>query len=150
MNGLSPRQAMRILTGLALYALAAGLAMAQWDGAYVGGNVGLSASKMTVNQGIRGPFFGPNGCTAGGSPAFCTTLQGLVPSAVPDLKKNSLTGGAQAGYNWRYDRALFGLELDANYLSINRSSSSSTTMAVQPAGSTPTFAASGSAQSGWV
>jgi outer membrane immunogenic protein len=89
-----------------------------WSGFYIGVNAGYGfADRHNVNLTLP-PFF-----------SFPDTA-GSVPTAL-SLSPRGFIGGAQAGYNWQFNRSwLFGLEADLNGTDIRDSSSFSGRSAV--------------------
>ena len=90
------------------------VAVYDWTGFYVGGNVGYSWGRSSTNE------------------AFTDALTGTILSAATaKFNLNGVIGGGQAGYNWQRDRWVFGLEAD-----IQGSGEKGSTNAVCP-GATP-------------
>ena len=69
-----------------------------WDGLYVGGNVGYSASRFDT-----GALFGDSST---GAPLFATDSS---------IKHYGALGGGQAGYNWQWGMWLAGVEADLQF-----------------------------------
>lgn len=90
------------------------VAVYDWTGFYIGGNVGYSWGRSSTNE------------------AFTDALTGTILSAATaKFNLNGVIGGGQAGYNWQRDRWVFGLEAD-----IQGSGEKGSTNAVCP-GATP-------------
>jgi outer membrane immunogenic protein len=71
------------------------VAVYDWTGFYIGGNVGYSWGRSSTNE------------------AFTDALTGTILSAATaKFNLNGVIGGGQAGYNWQRDRWVFGLEAD--------------------------------------
>jgi outer membrane immunogenic protein len=71
------------------------VAVYDWTGFYVGGNVGYSWGRSSTNE------------------AFTDALAGTILSAATaKFNLNGVIGGGQAGYNWQRDKWVFGLEAD--------------------------------------
>jgi outer membrane immunogenic protein len=71
------------------------VAVYDWTGFYVGGNVGYSWGRSSTTQ------------------AFTDSVTGAVLAASPSkFDLNGVIGGGQAGYNWQRDKWVFGLEAD--------------------------------------
>jgi outer membrane immunogenic protein len=87
---------------------------AMFAGPYAGVNIGAARYKWSFTD------------VSGGGSCFPT-----CPSQTFwDGKKNGLTGGLQAGYNWQQDRFVSGVEADFNWLRVRRSDTLGTDLAV--------------------
>jgi outer membrane immunogenic protein len=107
-----------------------------WTGIYVGGNagwmgldhsVGFGADRFNVNQMTNVFVPGP----LRGLPPGNTLV--VIPStsiAVPNLhaRGDEFTFGGQLGFNWQYNRVVFGVEGDINAVSSKRSVTFTTTL----------------------
>jgi outer membrane immunogenic protein len=100
------------------------VAVYNWTGFYVGGNVGaIGSTGNAVHQCYNdtGVFNGA-GCD-------------IVPDA--GLNGTGVLGGVQAGYNWQINNWLFGLEGDAQGTSLKSSSSNANTFPLVGGGTDP-------------
>jgi outer membrane immunogenic protein len=89
------------------------VAIYDWTGFYIGGNVGYSWGRSSTTE------------------SFSDALTGTVLSAATaKFDLNGVIGGGQAGYNWQRDNWVFGLEAD-----IQGSGEKGSTTAVCPGGS---------------
>ena len=89
------------------------IAVYDWTGFYVGGNIGYSWGQSSTVE------------------SFTDALTGAVLGATPaKFDLNGVIGGGQAGYNWQRDKWVFGLEAD-----IQGSGEKGSTSAVCPGGS---------------
>jgi outer membrane immunogenic protein len=71
------------------------VAVYNWTGFYVGGNIGYSWGSSSSTE------------------AFSDTTSGSILSASANrFDMNGAIGGGQAGYNWQRDRWVYGLETD--------------------------------------
>jgi outer membrane immunogenic protein len=88
------------------------VAVYDWTGFYIGGNVGYSWGRSSTTQ------------------AFSDATTGtLLSGAATKFDLNGVIGGGQIGYNWQRDRWVFGLEAD-----IQGSGEKGSTNAVCPGG----------------
>ena len=85
----------------------------EFQGSYVGVSAGWSGGSSSTGHILTAPSCG--GCGAG--PAQTAA----VSSISPNLNSNNVTGGIQAGYNWRAGRFVIGVEADINYVGLNKS-----------------------------
>lgn len=75
-----------------------------WCGLYVGGNVGYAWGRNAEDAVWSAP-----------TPPFIAVDSAAISAAgSPRLTADGVTGGAQAGYNWRSGATLFGAEADFN------------------------------------
>ena len=89
------------------------VAVSDWTGFYIGGNVGYSWGRSSTTQ------------------SFSDAVSGTVLGAASTkFDLNGVIGGGQAGYNWQKDNWVFGLEGD-----IQGSGEKGNTNAVCPGGS---------------
>jgi outer membrane immunogenic protein len=90
------------------------VAVYNWTGFYIGGNVGYSWGRSSTTE------------------AFSDALTGTILSAATaKFDLNGVIGGGQAGYNWQRDNWVFGLEGD-----IQASGEKGSTNAVCPGNTT--------------
>ena len=108
-----------------------------WTGWYGGGSIGWSHSNTTTSQSLSQP-----NCGGGG----CPTQLSAVNSIAPDLTSDNVTGGVQAGYNWRFGQFIAGVEADFNYVGMNKTTTTSVTYA-PGGGATKTVTATQASQS---
>lgn len=135
----------KVLAGAALIAVSGVAIAADFEGSYFGLSGGLSEGKTTTSRSLvyRSP-------PPGGNAANLLQQQNMVASTGQGLKTTDFTGGAQVGYNWRSGNVVFGLEFDANYLSLKRSSTASTTFVTTNGNATKSVTANDSEDSSWV
>jgi outer membrane immunogenic protein len=84
-----------------------------WQGFYVGGNVGYawgSSDVTTIATGL-GTYFEP------------TSLPVVNTSGIGTINPSGFAGGAQAGFNWQISSLILGFELDFNAFSTTDSRS---------------------------
>lgn len=92
----------------------------RWDGIYGGGQVGFSTANIDFTNGVR--------ALVADEVRLLTIEQDQQISQWPLLpKKNPVGGsfGAFVGYNWQWDDAVVGLELNYNWTSLSASTASS-------------------------
>jgi outer membrane immunogenic protein len=77
-----------------------------WNGVYAGANVGWSRAQSNVS-------WTPN------LTAFPVDGTAIAAASANRLTSNSVTGGAQAGYNWQAGNFLAGLEGDISFMNNN-------------------------------
>ena len=77
-----------------------------WNGVYVGANVGWSGAQSNVS-------WTPN------LSAFPADGAAIAAASNNRLTSNSVTGGAQTGYNWQAGNFLAGLEGDVSFMNNN-------------------------------
>jgi outer membrane immunogenic protein len=77
------------------------VAVYNWTGFYIGGNVGAAWLKKSVTEVGADILDNPVGSTF-------------------SLRDSSITGGAQAGYNWHSNNLLIGIEADINWTRIDK------------------------------
>src|SRR4051794_21204071 len=82
-----------------------------WSGAYVGFNVGYAwgSSHATTSVADPGTYFLP------------ASVAQIAAAGAGTVNSKGFTGGVQAGYNWQFGRVVFGIEADANALSLKGS-----------------------------
>ncbi len=73
-----------------------------WAGPYFGLNIGGQITKDTTSTMSSGPAFYPG------------EAQALDASSSGTLTSSGAIGGMQAGYNWQFNNAVVGLEVDFN------------------------------------
>jgi outer membrane immunogenic protein len=71
-----------------------------WAGPYFGLNIGGQITKDTTSTMSSGPAFNPG------------EAQSLDAQSPGTLTSSGAIGGMQAGYNWEFDKAVVGLEVD--------------------------------------
>src|SRR5271166_3504993 len=133
-----------LLTGVAFAALIAGPAMAadlgapvyrrpvvavavyNWTGFYIGGNVGGGWENTETNytySSIPAPnppgfqdVFGPGGpLNVGGLSAVASAIaRGFLPTSLGSNQASFFTAGGQIGYNIQINHAVLGVEADIN------------------------------------
>jgi outer membrane immunogenic protein len=93
-----------------------------WSGAYVGFNVGYAwgSSHATTSVADPGTYFLP------------ASVAQIAAAGAGTVNSKGFTGGVQAGYNWQFGRVVFGIEADANALSLKGSRTASATYLVAP------------------
>ncbi|MGA7612260.1 MAG: outer membrane beta-barrel protein [Xanthobacteraceae bacterium] len=77
-----------------------------WNGYYIGANVGWSRAQSNVS-------FAAN---PAGFPADAASINTASQNR---LTSNSVTGGAQTGYNWQWSNLVAGVEADVSFLNNN-------------------------------
>jgi len=102
-----------------------------WNGVYVGANVGWSGAQSNVS-------WTPN------LTAFPVDGTAIAAASANRLTSNSVTGGAQAGYNWQAGNFLAGLEGDISFMNNNA------TFATSPLAGIAGTSLSESAQMNWL
>jgi outer membrane immunogenic protein len=102
-----------------------------WNGFYIGANIGWSGAQSNVS-------WAPN---LTGFPVDGTAIAAASSNR---LTSNSVTGGAQAGYNWQSGNILAGLEGDISLMGNNA------TFATSPLAGIPGTSLSESAQMNWL
>jgi outer membrane immunogenic protein len=110
------------------------VAVANWTGFYVGGNIGWGgARESAIATAIPSPGFGAPGILFGGVAGY-----GLLPTSY-GLGRDGLLGGVHAGYNWQMMQWLVGIEGDFVFLNA-KASESEALLATFPGAPTPTNA----------
>jgi outer membrane immunogenic protein len=104
------------------------VAIYNWTGFYIGGNVGGAWNDTRDDVYPTGCFLTSVTC-GGGVP-----LNPLRSDSVR-LNGTGFTAGGQAGYNWQRDKWVFGIEGDINYLGISDGSAINRPVAAPLAGS---------------
>jgi outer membrane immunogenic protein len=105
------------------------VAVYDWTGFYIGGNVGYSWGRSSTTQ------------------SFTDSVTGTLLAAYPTkFNLDGVIGGGQAGYNWQRDKWVFGLEADiqgsAEKGSTNAVCPGNTTIFTPPGGSSTPAAVS--------
>jgi outer membrane immunogenic protein len=77
-----------------------------WNGYYIGANIGWSRAQSSVS-------FNANPA------AFPVDAASINAASNNRLTSNSVTGGAQTGYNWQWSNLVAGVEADVNFLKNN-------------------------------
>jgi outer membrane immunogenic protein len=83
-----------------------------WSGCYIGGNAGGSWQRLN------------NSLSVVDAPAgyfFTAAIPGVNASGSPNLNSSGFTGGGQIGCNWQSGNWVWGVELDAESIHLNRS-----------------------------
>ncbi len=83
------------------------VAVQNWTGAYLGGNIGYAFGGSEKAQTI-------------GTPGFVGLIPGGIVPGQLKLRRDSVVGGAQAGYNFQAGRVVFGLEADIQALNAGK------------------------------
>jgi hypothetical protein len=91
---------------------------ADYEGWYIGINIGGSWSRGDSTQGLNQQAGGCGG--GGGGGAGCVIQQRALDGVTTDLSRGNVTGGLQAGYAWRYNFFVVGVEADINYFDFDR------------------------------
>ena len=83
-----------------------------WSGSYIGLNAGYAFGTSNQNTVVSAPgtWF------VGGEPAA------VAVAGAGSASPKGFTGGIQLGYNWQWNRVVFGLEADANAFMLKGSS----------------------------
>ena len=102
-----------------------------WNGVYVGANIGWSGAQSNVS-------WTPN------LTAFPVDGTAIAAASTNRLTSNSVTGSAQAGYNWQAGNFLAGLEGDISFMGNNA------TFATSPLAGIAGTSLSESAQMNWL
>lgn len=91
-----------------------------WTGFYIGGNIGYAWNAGSLdNVGyVYGPDYG----------SFGNGWFGTQSSSV----SNSITGGAQLGYNYQVGQLVFGVETDLSYMNASQNYRASSAVDLQP------------------
>jgi outer membrane immunogenic protein len=90
-------------------------AVFDWNGYYVGGNLGGAWNDTRDTVSPTGCFINP--AVLCGGPLSTNPLRTDASS----MRGAGFIGGGQVGYNWQRDRWVFGVEGDINYVGINDS-----------------------------
>jgi outer membrane immunogenic protein len=77
-----------------------------WNGYYLGANIGWSGAQSNVS-------WAPN------LTAFPVDGTAIAAASTNRLNSNSVTGGAQTGYNWQAGNILAGIESDVSFMGNN-------------------------------
>jgi outer membrane immunogenic protein len=91
--------------------VAPAVALYNWTGFYIGGNVGYAWNRTDVSA-------IPNAAFASDFPGTTAFIAANHPSR---LTKDGFTGGGQVGYNWQAGQWVAGVEADINYVDSRRS-----------------------------
>jgi outer membrane immunogenic protein len=84
---------------------AAPVAMYNWTGFYIGGNVGSHWSNVDISTSTTNLAF------------FAAAAPGVIDATSPtSLRASGVIGGLQVGYNWQWGQYVTGIEVDANWL----------------------------------
>jgi outer membrane immunogenic protein len=87
------------------------VAVYDWGGFYIGGDVGWAGSRQTGEvDALPSPGFGAPSVPGNELAGF-----GLLPTN-HGLKRDGVIGGLYAGYNWQVGQTIFGIEGDGSYL----------------------------------
>jgi outer membrane immunogenic protein len=87
------------------------VAMYDWSGFYIGGDVGWAGSRLTGEvDAFPSPGFGAPAISGNGLAGF-----GLLPTN-HGLKRDGVIAGLYAGYSWQVGQTIFGIEGDGSYL----------------------------------
>jgi outer membrane immunogenic protein len=118
---------------------------ADYEGWYVGLNIGGAWSRGDSTQGLNQP-----GCAGGGGGGTgCILQQRAVDGVTTDLSRGNVTGGFQAGYAWRYNFFVVGVEADINYFDFDRTETVSSNIVI-PGGATKVLTTTTSLNSHYV
>jgi outer membrane immunogenic protein len=104
-------------------------AIANWTGFYVGLNAGGAwgrsdlSTSVPCNTVVSSPPF-PYICTTS-DPSSSANGAALSAAGTGSMSGSAFTGGGQVGYNWQFDRAVFGVEADFESFNIKASRQSS-------------------------
>jgi len=104
-----------------------------WNGFYIGGNVGASWAKSDVTSNlIPGAVFPGSGALLGGVPANIGVVNGIGTGSLSGSGR--FTGGGQIGFNWQFAPSwLVGLEADFNSFNEKLSLTATGTTTIGPA-----------------
>ena len=102
-----------------------------WNGYYLGANIGWSGAQSNVS-------WAPN------LTAFPVDGTSIAAASTNRLNSNSVTGGAQTGYNWQAGNILAGIESDVSFMGNNA------TFATAPLAGVAGTSLSESAQINWL
>jgi len=91
----------------------------RWSGTYAGLVVGIGIGHSSLNNAIDCSFAGFL-CDPTHYPENGALLSATASGSKTDA---AFTGGIVAGYNWRLDRAVYGIEADVSYLHLRLTSS---------------------------
>jgi outer membrane immunogenic protein len=82
-----------------------------WTGFYIGGNAGYAGGSSSTSTAVPGA-------------PLATAIASAAYSAIasPSVSPNGFTGGAQIGYNWQVNRAVWGIEADINAFDVRGTS----------------------------
>lgn len=86
------------------------VAVSNWSGAYLGGTIGYA-------------FGGSDTARTIGTPGFVGLVPGGIVPGQLKLRREGVTGGVQAGYNFQTGRFVLGLETDIQLLDAGKSAS---------------------------
>lgn len=102
----------KFVSSLALFAMAATTASAaDWDGSYIGGNLGYARGDSHVNT---------RAVTAGTYFA-ATSVTSIYANGRDTINPDGFTGGIQAGRNWKSGTTVYGIEADFNSFRVDDS-----------------------------
>jgi outer membrane immunogenic protein len=90
---------------------------ADYEGWYIGINIGGAWARPNSTQGLNQSAGGCGG--GGGGGAGCVIQQNALDGIKADQSQGNVTGGFQAGYAWRYNFVVVGVEADINYFDFN-------------------------------
>jgi outer membrane immunogenic protein len=109
-----------------------------WSGFYVGVNAGGAWGRSNADTST---VFSPVGYFA------TSSVPAIAATGAQSIHSSGFTGGAQAGYNWQTGPAVFGVEVDFNYLGLKGSTNGS---ALYPCCAPTGFTINSSISPGWL